>query len=96
MKNQGMAFGSKGPEGGDKSEDKANELEGAKGGGMKHVVSPGADGGQDMQNQKKHMMMIALLRAMQAGQGGSAPGGAPMGGGSPMSMGQPPMAGQMQ
>jgi hypothetical protein len=89
MKNQGMAFGSKGPEGGDKQASAANELGGAKGGGMKHVVSPGADGGSPMgggmEDQKKHMMMIALLRAMQGGQGGAPP----MGGGQPM--GQPPM-----
>ena len=41
-KDQGMPFGSKGPEGMDPNQDKANDLGGAKGPGMKHVVSPGA------------------------------------------------------
>lgn len=83
----GMPFGAKGPEDGKESSSPGNELNGAKGGGMKHVVSPGADGGNDAEN-KKHMMLIAMIRAMQGG----APGGAPMG--SP-TMGGPPMGGGM-
>ena len=83
MKDQGMPFGSKGPEG-DKQTGEPNKLNGAQGGGMKHVVSPGAGqapGGMD--EQKKHMIMMALMRAAQGG--GQPPmGGQPMG--APMGM----------
>lgn len=91
MKDKGMPFGSKGPEDGKDEKSSANDLDGAKGGGMKHVVSPGAD---DME-KKKHMMMIALLRAAQGGAPGGMPmGGAPMGGAPPMGGPQmPPMMG---
>ena len=84
MKDQkGMPFGAKGPEEGKEGSSPANELNGVKGGGMKHVVSPGAD---DME-RKKHMMAIAMMRAMAGGQGGAPMGGPPMGG--------PPMGGGM-
>lgn len=83
MKKNEAPFGSQGPEDHsepDGDESPANELKGAKGGGMKHVVSPGADEAQ----KRKHMMMIAMMRAMHPQMGG----GAPMGGPS-----MPPMGG---
>ena len=92
MKHDGMPFGSKGPEGMDPNEDKANELGGAKGPGMKHVVSPGAMGGSPMgggmDEQKKHMLIMALMRAQQGGGQPPMGGASPMGGGMPMGMGQ--------
>lgn len=89
-------FGSKGPEGQENGDEKANELNGAKGGGMKHVVTPGADKGSTMQDggmdeAKKRMMMIALMRAMAQGGGQPPMGGQPMGGGMPMGGSQGPM-----
>lgn len=88
MKDHGMPFGSKGPEG-EMQDGNPNQLNGAKGGGMKSVVSPGSQmGGQQMgggmDEQKKHMLIMALMRAQQA-QGGQPPmGGQPMGGQMPM------------
>ena len=74
----GRSFGSQGPEGYDEHESKPTELNGAKGGGMKHVVSPGADG-----HQKKHQQAIAMIRAMLSSQGPGGPGGMPPMGGAP-------------
>lgn len=82
-KDDGMPFGSKGPEDGKEESNTPNKLDGAKGGGMKHVVSPGADDEQ----RKKHMMAIAAMRAMMGG--GGSPMGAPLMGGPPMGGGMP-------
>ena len=81
----GMPFGSQGPEGKDGIGGKEGMIGGAKGGGMKHVVTPGSNTGATMDPQeeaKKHMIMMALMRAAAQGQGGSQPmgGGQPMGG----------------
>lgn len=92
-KQDGMPFGARGPEGMDNGSSKANELGGAKGMGMKHVVSPGADGGgMNPQDDMKKKMLMMLIAQAKMGQGG----GAPMGGGQPMGgqpMGGAPMGG---